>query len=89
MSLSHNTNNDGSMKITTNILIIAPRAISVQSEPIISTEAIHPTPNVAAKKPSALTIIDGIDVERAIWIASFLAYPWLLYFLYLVVIRIA
>ena len=66
MSLSHNTNNDGSMKITTNILIIAPRAISVQSEPIISTEAIHPTPNVAAKKPSALTIIDGIDVERAI-----------------------
>jgi len=82
MSLSHNTNNDGSMKITTNILIIAPRAISVQSEPIISTEAIHPTPNVAAKKPSALTIIDGIDVERAIWIASFLAYPWLLSFLY-------
>ena len=89
MSLSHNTNNDGSMKITTNILIIAPRAISVQSEPIISTEAIHPTPNVAAKKPSALTIIYGIDVERAIWIASFLAYPWLLSFLYLVVIRIA
>ena len=89
MSLSHNTNNDGSMKITTNILIIAPRAISVQSEPIISTEAIHPTPNVAAKKPSALTIIDGIDVERAIWIASFLAYPWLLSFFYLVVIRIA
>ena len=45
--------------------MIAPRAISVQSEAIISTLAIIPTPNVAAKKPSALTIIDGIDVQEA------------------------
>ena len=52
--------------------MIAPRAISVQSEAIISTLAIIPTPNVAAKKPSALTIIDGIDVPSAIDIASFL-----------------
>ena len=69
--------------------MIAPRAISVQSEAIISTLAIIPTPNVAAKKPSALTIIDGIDVPSAIDIASFLELPAALSLLYLVVIRIA
>ena len=77
------------MNITTNILIIAPRAINVHNEPIISTDAMQPTPNVAAKKPSALTIIDGIDAASAVCIASFLASPWLLSYLYLVVIRIA
>ena len=54
------------MNITTNILIIAPRAINVHNEPIISTDAMQPTPNVAAKKPSALTIIDGIDAASAV-----------------------
>ena len=64
--------------------MIAPRAISVQSEAIISTLAIIPTPNVAAKKPSALTIIDGIDVPSAIDIDSFLELPAALSLLYLV-----
>ena len=69
--------------------MIAPRAIIVQSEAIISTLAIIPTPNVAAKKPSALTIIDGIDVPSAIYIDSFLVFPAALSLLYPVAIRIA
>ena len=89
MSLSNNTNNDGSINITTNILMIAPRAMSIHNDEIISTLAIIPTPKVAAKNPRALTIIDGIDVPSAIDMASFLLSPAALSLLYLVVIRIA
>ena len=89
MSLSNNTNNDGSINITTNILMIAPRAMSIHNDEIISTLAIIPTPKVAAKNPRALTITYGIDVPSAIDMASFLLSPAALSLLYLVVIRIA
>ena len=46
------------MKITLNILIIAPLAINVQSELIISILEYSPTPKVAAKKVRALTTMD-------------------------------
>ena len=61
----------GSTKRTVNILMIAPLAIRLQSEPIISILEISPTPNVAAKKDSALTITDFMLVERDIRVASF------------------
>ena len=75
MILSNSMNIDGSMNITTSILTIAPRAIRSQSELMISISEYIPTPNVAAKNPSALTIIDGIDVECAIFTASCLLLP--------------
>ena len=54
------------MNITTIILMIAPLAISVQRAEIISMSEYIPTPNVAAKNPSADTITEVIDVENAI-----------------------
>lgn len=55
---SNNMNIDGRMKITTIILMIAPRAIKEHRELIISMFEYIPTPKVAAKKLSALTIMD-------------------------------
>lgn len=49
------------MKITTNILIIAPLAIREHRELIISIFEYIPTPNVAAKKLKALTIMDCME----------------------------
>ena len=50
---SNTMNMLGRIKITTIILMIAPRAISIHNEPIISMLEYNPTPNVAAKKLSA------------------------------------
>lgn len=80
---------DGSMKITTNILMIAPLAISEQREAIMSTFEYRPTPNVAAKKLNALTITDCIDAPKADVIASCFSTPLYLALRYFVVIRIA
>lgn len=63
---------DGRMKITTNILMIAPRAIRIHRELIISILEYMPTPKVAAKKLSALTMIDWMELRSAVAIASFL-----------------
>ena len=52
----------GRIKITTNILIIAPRDINEQSELIMSIVEYNPTPKVAAKKLNALPITDLTDV---------------------------
>ena len=79
----------GSTRTTVNILMIAPLAIRLQSEPIISMLEISPTPKVAAKKLSALTITDFMLVERAMRVASFLSCPAFLSDRYLVVMRIA
>ena len=79
----------GSTSITVNILMIAPLAIRLQREPIISILEISPTPNVAAKNESALTITDFMLVERAMSVASFLSCPDFLSLRYLVVMRIA
>ena len=57
---------DGRIKITVNILIIAPRAIRLQRAEIISMSEYSPTPNVAAKNPSADTITELMEVESAI-----------------------
>ena len=56
----------GKIKITVNILITAPLAIRLHKDPMISTSEYKPTPNVAAKKPTALTMMEGMDVESAI-----------------------
>ena len=69
--------------------MIAPLAIKLHNELIISMLEYIPTPNVAAKKLKALTITDCIDSVRAFVIASFLGNPEYLPFLYFVVIRIA
>jgi hypothetical protein len=44
---------------------------------------------VAEKSPSPDTMIEGIDEDNAIWIASFLSRPFIRSFLYLVVSSIA
>lgn len=62
INLSNNINIAGSMHITEIILIIAPLAIRVHNELIMSMLEYTPTPNVAPKKLNALAIIDGIDV---------------------------
>ena len=74
ISLSKIINMDGRMKITTNILMIAPRA-RIQRELIISILEYMPTPKVAAKKLSALTMIDWMELRSAVAIASFLSAP--------------
>ena len=89
ITLSNSISIEGSMQITVIILIIAPLDMSVQSCEIISTLEYTPTPNVEAKKPSALTMIDFIEVLSAIVTASCLSLPALRSVLYLVVIRIA
>lgn len=63
INLSNSINIDGKIKITVNMLIIAPRDINIQRDEIISIFEYNPTPTVAAKNPKALTIIDFIDVD--------------------------
>ena len=75
ITLSNIINIAGSMQSTTTILISAPRAISEQSELIMSMLEYMPTPNVAAKKLIALTIMDFMLDRCAIRIASFLPSP--------------
>ena len=75
MILSNNMKKLGKMKITTNILMIAPRAIKEHRDAIMSTLEIKPTPKVAAKNPNALTTIEGMEVYNAICTASFLVLP--------------
>lgn len=53
------------MRITVNILIIAPRAIIVQRVLMMPIFEYIATPIVAVKNPSALTIIDGIEAAAA------------------------
>ena len=86
---SNTIKKDGRTSITTNILMIAPLAINMQRDEIISILASIPTPNVAAKNPSAETMIEGIDVASAVVTLVFLSFPRYLSLLYLVVMRIA
>ena len=65
----------GRKNTTQNILTIAPLAISMHIELMISMSEYTATPKVAAKSPSPLTIIDGIDVESAVLTASVLPRP--------------
>lgn len=71
------------------MLIIAPLAIRVQSELIISMLEYIPTPNVAAKNVRALTRMDFALVWQATATASLFSAPALLSLRYLVVISIA
>ena len=77
------------MRITVNILIIAPRAIIVQRVLMMPIFEYIATPIVAVKNPSALTIIDGIEAAAAVLTASRLSSPSILSVLYLVDINIA
>ena len=73
---SVNTMNiDGNTKMTTIILMIAPLAINIHNELIISIFEYNPTPIVAAKKLSALTMIDCADARCAVVIASYFSAP--------------
>ena len=80
---------DGKIKITLNILTIAPLAINVQSELIISMLEYKPTPKVAAKNVKALTTMDFALVWQAIATASLFPAPASRSLRYLVVINIA
>ena len=73
---SVNTMNiDGNTKMTTIILMIAPLAINIHNELIISIFEYNPTPIVAAKKLSALTMIDCADARCAVVIESYFSAP--------------
>lgn len=80
---------DGSKKITVIILIIAPLAISEHMVLIKYTLEYFDTPKVDAKKPSALVMMDGIDVRTAISMDSRLLSPPIRSVLYRVDISIA
>ena len=80
---------DGSRKITVIILIIAPLAISEHMVLIKYTLEYFDTPKVDAKKPSALVMMDGIDVRTAISMDSRLLSPPIRSVLYRVDISIA
>ena len=82
-------NIDGNTKMTTIILMIAPLAINIHNELIISIFEYNPTPIVAAKKLSALTMIDCADARCAVVIESYFSAPCLRSLLYLVVMSIA
>ena len=75
MSLSKTMKSEGRTSMTENMLIRAPLAMSIQSEPMISTSEYIATPKVAAKKPRALTVIEPMLVESAVLIADFLSAP--------------
>jgi hypothetical protein len=89
MILSKSISRAGRTKITDNILIIAPRAISIHIELIISISEYTATPNVAANRPIPDTMIDGTDAARAVVIDSLLFAPPIRSLLYRVVIKIA
>ena len=65
ISLSKIINMDGRMKITTNILMIAPRAIRIHRELIISILEYMPTPKVAAKKLAEAAKTDKAEIDSA------------------------
>ena len=69
-------NNPGSINSITNILIIAPLAIKEQSELIISSLDIIPTPIVELKNENPLVTIERPHFCIAILIASYLSYPF-------------
>ena len=71
------------------ILIIAPLAISEHMVLIKYTLEYFDTPKVDAKKPSALVMMDGIDVRTAISMDSRLLSPPIRSVLYRVDISIA
>ena len=65
ISLSKIINMDGRMKITTNILRIAPRAIRIHRELIISILEYMPKPKVAAKKLAEAAKTDKDEIDSA------------------------
>ena len=75
ITLSNTMNIDGNTKMTTIILMIAPLAINIHTELIISIFEYNPTPIVAAKKLSALTMIDCADARCAVVIESYFSAP--------------
>ena len=89
INLSQSSKSAGSIKITINILTIAPRAISLHIELIMSISLYMATPNVAANNPIPETIIEGIEAASAVRIEIFLSFPSIRWDLYLVVIKIA
>ena len=89
INLSNTINSDGTIVITTIILIIAPLEIRVHNDPIISIFDTKDTPIVAAKKHIPLTNIDETELSSAPLTACFLSFPFCLSSKYLVVINIA
>ena len=69
MNLSSSMNMAGRMKITSSILTTAPRAISIHMELTISMSEYSATPKVAANIPMPETMMEGMEVARAVWTA--------------------
>ena len=60
---------------TMKILMMAPRAISIHIEEIMSAREKMATPMVAPKRTAPETMIEGMLVFRAITAASLLVWP--------------
>ena len=65
MALSHSISIAGSINATISTLIIAPLAMSMHMELIMSISEYTATPKVAANRPQPLTIMEGRDTARA------------------------
>lgn len=66
---------DGRAKMTASILMMAPRAISMHIELIISMVEKMATPKVATKRPRPETMIEGAEVRMAMVAEVFLSLP--------------
>ena len=75
MSLSKHINSEGKMRMTQAMEMSAPRDIKIHRDEMMSTLEYKPTPKVAAKKPRAETMTDGIAKARALVMAVFLSAP--------------
>ena len=78
MSLSQSMSSAGRINTTHIMLMIAPRAISVHMELIMSISEYTATPYVAAKSPNPETSIEGMEAESAVETLSRLAFPAIL-----------
>jgi hypothetical protein len=76
MNRSNSIKAAGNIKITQSILIIAPLAINIHIELMMSISEYTATPKVAANSPIALTTIDGIEAARAVVMESCLSQPF-------------
>ena len=89
ISLSHSISNAGRMNTTLRTLMMAPRAISIHMELMISISEYSATPKVAANSPIPDTRIDGMEVASAVVTAARQSAPERRSVLYRVVIRMA
>jgi hypothetical protein len=66
MTLSNSISRAGRTKMTDSILMIAPRAMSIHMELMMSRSEYTATPKVAANRPMPDTMMEGTEVARAV-----------------------